>query len=125
MPQGRDSRKQRARLRRQSRRQSVGGCSIKSLPTLEQLERRQLLAGDLLSEPVVDTTPAVISLPTGSSIASQTGVSHDDNALPVVGQAEGESVADLVQFAKELDAAGVIFYGAEWCPACSNQKALF
>ena len=125
MPQGRDSRKQRARLRRQSRRQSVGGCSIKSLPTLEQLERRQLLAGDLLSEPVVDTTPAVISLPTGSSIASQTGVSHDDNALPVVGQAEGESVADLVQFAKDLDAAGVIFYGAEWCPACSNQKALF
>ena len=32
---------------------------------------------------------------------------------------------DLVQFAKNLTAAGVKFYGAAWCPHCTAQKELF
>lgn len=45
------------------------------------------------------------------------------------GQPEGESLQadapDLVAFAKALAASGAKFYGAAWCPRCTDQKALF
>ena len=39
--------------------------------------------------------------------------------------AEGENANDLVAFAKALKQAGVRFFGADWCPFCNQQKALF
>lgn len=39
--------------------------------------------------------------------------------------AEGEPAPDLVAFAKALADAGVIFFGAAWCPHCNEQKQLF
>lgn len=49
----------------------------------------------------------------------------ESSGLPVTTQAEGEAAPDLVRFAKELEAAGVQFFGAAWCPACTEQKELF
>lgn len=79
---------------------------------LETLERRQLLAGDveLLATDGSDDNPPAPAPPA---------------QLVVTGQAEGEAAPDLVQFALDLDAAGVKFYGANWCPACTQQKQLF
>ena len=80
---------------------------------LETLERRQLLAGDvdLLS---TDGEPETADAPAETS-----------NALTPSRQAEGELAPDLVQFAKDLTAAGVEFFGAYWCPVCEQQKELF
>ncbi|WP_419189969.1 Ig-like domain-containing protein [Stieleria marina] len=80
---------------------------------LESLESRQLLAGDV-DLFATDAQPAV------------------DNTLPIqtddLGpsrEAQGESAPDLVQFAIDLRDAGVQFFGAEWCAACTQQKELF
>lgn len=80
---------------------------------LESLEPRQLLAGDI---ELLFTDP---SSPASSAAPAQSG------GLRVVGQAEGESAPDLVQFAKDLADAGVEYFGAAWCPACTEQKQLF
>ncbi|MGI9470361.1 MAG: Ig-like domain-containing protein, partial [Rubripirellula sp.] len=79
---------------------------------LETLEQRQLMAGDLellFTDGVPDT----------SDQAAET------DGLQAAGQGEGELAPDLVQFAKDLVDAGVQFFGAEWCPACTAQKELF
>lgn len=83
---------------------------------LESLEPRQMMAGDVdlwATDGLLDETP----LAGESSSASGT--------LAVTTQAEGEAAPDLVQFAKDLTAAGVKFFGAHWCPACTQQKQLF
>jgi large repetitive protein len=82
----------------------------------EPLERRELMAADFF-----ETTEA-------ASMASGLGQSASSAfvAAPVSGlQGEGEAAPDSVAFAKALTAAGAKFYGADWCPACSQQKALF
>lgn len=79
---------------------------------LESLEQRQLMAGDL-ELLFTDGTPDT------SDQAAQTG------GLQAEGQGEGELAPDLVQFAKDLVDAGVQFFGAEWCSACTTQKELF
>ncbi|QDS86552.1 putative peptidyl-prolyl cis-trans isomerase [Rosistilla ulvae] len=38
---------------------------------------------------------------------------------------EGEAAPDLVAFAKALSDGGVVFFGAAWCPNCTEQKELF
>ncbi|NND99557.1 MAG: tandem-95 repeat protein [Pirellulaceae bacterium] len=81
---------------------------------LESLERRQLLAGDVdlfATDPGVDNTA-------GDTAAVST-------SSDLFGVAQGEQVNDLVQFAQELADAGVIFYGAAWCPVCTQQKEIF
>jgi cyclophilin family peptidyl-prolyl cis-trans isomerase len=40
-------------------------------------------------------------------------------------RAEGEAAPDSVAFAKALTAAGAKLYAADWCPFCTQQKALF
>ena len=81
---------------------------------LETLERRQLLAGDvdLLSTDTTHVQPA-------------NDAAQENLSLIVNGEAQGEPAPDLQQFAIDLADAGVIFYGAEWCPACTQQKELF
>ena len=81
---------------------------------LETLERRQLLAGDVeLLATDASEDPAV------------TNDQVQQSSLEASSQAEGELVNDLVQFAKDLADAGVQFFGADWCPACTQQKELF
>lgn len=79
---------------------------------LESLESRQLLAGDV-ELLFTDNSDQPTSSPAEASTltTSTTG--------------EGEAAPDLVAFANALDAAGVVFYGANWCPACTEQKQLF
>lgn len=78
---------------------------------LEQLESRQMMAGD------------VDMLYTMSSLDS--GTTSNTPALVASTNAEGEAAADLVAFAKALADVGVTYYGAAWCPACTQQKQLF
>lgn len=80
---------------------------------LESLEKRQLLAGD------VD-----LFATDGNSDSQQPAV-ESTTSSEVSSQAEGEPAPDLVQFAQDLLAAGVVYFGAEWCPACTQQKELF
>ncbi len=79
---------------------------------LEQLESRQLMAGDadmLFTDGVVTTAASQASSAVFASTSS----------------AEGEAAQDLVAFAKALRDGGVKFYGAAWCPICTQQKQLF
>lgn len=78
---------------------------------LERLEQRQLMAGDieLMSTDGDNDAPA----------AAQT------SGFQTSSQGEGELAPDLLQFAKDLADAGVVFYGAHWCPACTLQKERF
>lgn len=79
---------------------------------LESLEQRQMLAGD-------------IDLFATDGVNENSGASAETGGLQVAGQAEGEVQPDLVQFAIALGDAGVEFFGAGWCPACTQQKELF
>ncbi|WP_182866243.1 Ig-like domain-containing protein [Rhodopirellula sp. JC639] len=98
---------------------------------LEGLETRQLLAADVS---VVSTD----SMGPFDARVEVAAASTSTSTLTTVSEAEGESAPDLVQFAKDLAAVGrdangnpisgqgqVTFFGAHWCPACSEQKALF
>lgn len=87
---------------------------------LENLETRQLLAGDVS----VISTDLMGPTDTRAEITSFTTSATQSN-LTTVTSAEGEPAPDLVQFAKDLETAGVIFFGANWCPACTEQKQLF
>jgi cyclophilin family peptidyl-prolyl cis-trans isomerase len=88
---------------------------------LEQLEPRCLLAGDILTpvEPVTADAPGYI----GHEFV--TAVDEIDTSLFADAQGEQTDAPDLVQFAKDLASAGVIFFGADWCPNCTDQKQLF
>ncbi len=80
---------------------------------LETLEPRQLLAGDF-------------ELAGARELAWIDRERAEGEAVSLAGhQAEAEPAADLVAFAKALSAAGVKFFGADWCPICNQQKALF
>ena len=83
---------------------------------LESLEKRQLLAGDV--EMLFTDGLSDFSQPAAETASQQSGSQGE-------GEAEGEAAPDLVQFAKDLVAAGVEYYGAAWCPACTEQKQLF
>ena len=85
---------------------------------VEGLERRQLLAGDV----------ELVGIESMGPVRPETEIVATSSASPglvAVTEGEGEPAPDLVQFAKDLASAGVIFYGAEWCPACTEQKQLF
>lgn len=80
---------------------------------LEQLESRQMMAGD-------------VEMLFSSGLADTSSSSSNESAyVATTSTPEGEAAADLVGFAKALTTAGVKFYGAAWCPACTEQKRLF
>ncbi len=60
-----------------------------------------------------------------SSGSADTSSSSDPAIVAMATTPEGEAAPDLVGFAKALTTAGVKFYGAAWCPACTEQKRLF
>jgi thiol-disulfide isomerase/thioredoxin len=82
----------------------------------EPLESRQLMAADFYD---AASLAAASSLPSTAAPAQITSMSTSS----LVG--EGEDAQNLVEFAKALKQAGVKFFGADWCPFCSEQKALF
>lgn len=90
----------------------------------EPLETRQLMAADFFqgaslyaetSGQLNPFVPAVISQKMTTSGLVGEG---EDNG-------EGENGQNLVEFAKALAQAGVRFFGADWCPICTQQKQLF
>lgn len=85
---------------------------------LESLEPRFLLAGDLLSD---GQLPGGSPEPPALVAAAQAPGAESEEL------AEGESdmAIDLVALAKAIAASGAQFFGADWCPACRDQKALF
>src|SRR6056297_857474 len=82
---------------------------------LEGLEQRQLMAGDM----------DLLFTDGNNDISASSVANEQSNSLQATTQAEGESAPNLQQFAKDLTAAGVIFYGAHWCPACTSQSEAF
>ncbi|MCA9126474.1 MAG: tandem-95 repeat protein [Planctomycetales bacterium] len=91
-----------------------GVCSRRSI-LVEPLESRQLLAAD-----------GVLPL-LGSSYSAGPSGSTSGSVLAGEGElsAEGEDANDLVAFAKALADSGTRFFGAAWCPFCTEQKQLF
>jgi cyclophilin family peptidyl-prolyl cis-trans isomerase len=80
----------------------------------EPLENRQLMAADFFSSAGLASEANGLNnylSPSGSQVSTSS--------------AEGEAAPDLVAFAKALRDAGVIFFGADWCPNCVQQKRLF
>ncbi len=91
--------------------------SRKSRPIhFEPLESRQLMAADFYD---AASMAAASSIP-APSVPAQFNTM---NTSGLVG--EGEDAPNLVEFAKALQQAGVRFFGADWCPFCTEQKALF
>ncbi len=82
---------------------------------VEPLEARNLLAADVLVE-AIDLP--VFHQDTDVAIADSPSSTNEDRA-------EGEAAPDLVAFAKALNEAGHVFYGASWCPHCTAMKELF
>jgi hypothetical protein len=57
-----------------------------------------------------------------------TASAHTGDRAPKVAQARAAlsgSTAQQQSLANHLKARGAVFYGAWWCPACTQQKALF
>jgi cyclophilin family peptidyl-prolyl cis-trans isomerase len=81
----------------------------------EPLESRQLMAADFFASAALASETNGLRDFLSPSAAMQTSQSL----------AEGEAAPDLVAFAKSLRDAGVIFFGADWCSQCQQQKALF
>ena len=119
--QRRESLKQTARRVFRSILQSVipAANSRKDRPIhFEPLESRQLMAADFYD---AASMAAASSLPTTNAPAQFNTSAMSTSGL--VG--EGEDAPNLVEFAKALSQAGVRFFGADWCPFCTEQKALF
>ncbi len=92
----------------------------------EPLEGRQLMAADFFSSAAwyANYGPAQDDHSWMYYSSYQAG---DSSSLVAEGEeeGEGEDAANLVEFAKALAQAGVRFYGADWCPLCTEQKELF
>ena len=84
----------------------------------EPLESRQLMAADFYDAASMAAASSLSSTTTPAQVTSSAM-----NSSSLVG--EGENAQNLVEFAKALKQAGVKFFGADWCPFCSDQKALF
>ncbi len=94
-----------------------GGNRIRRQILVEPLETRQLMASDgfmaLLGSSFHDSQP----VPTHSQPVALAGEGELN--------AEGEPANDLVAFARALADSGTRFFGAAWCPFCTEQKQLF
>ncbi|HUP78500.1 MAG TPA: peptidylprolyl isomerase, partial [Pirellula sp.] len=84
----------------------------------EPLESRQLMAADFYD---AASLAVASSLPATNMPAQFSSASMSTEGL----EGEGEDAPNLVEFAKALQQAGVRFFGADWCPFCTEQKQLF
>ncbi len=85
---------------------------------VEPLEHRQLMAADgfmaLLGSSYSEGTSSIPVIPPAQSLVGEGEL-----------DGEGENAPDLVAFAKALTDSGTRFFGAAWCPFCTQQKQLF
>lgn len=89
----------------------------------EPLETRQLMAADFFQDSSTYADSNVHlnpDIPAAFSQQMAFGLFGEGELL-----GEGEGVQNLVEFAKALSQAGVRFFGADWCPICTQQKQLF
>lgn len=86
---------------------------------VEPLETRQLMASDGFM--------ALLGSSYHEIHGSTAPQESDFGSLAGEGESagEGEPANDLVAFAKALTDSGTRFYGAAWCPFCTQQKQLF
>ncbi len=71
-----------------------------------------------------DASPQHDVLVFGGTTAVDPTEVHYVDATPLT-ITDTPAAPDLVQFAKDLAAAGATMFGAAWCPACTQQKELF
>ncbi|MFO0869998.1 MAG: peptidylprolyl isomerase [Pirellulales bacterium] len=84
---------------------------------LEQLDLRYLLAADLAGPTWLEPAPVLL--------AEAPAISELVSAVEV-GEGEDQATAtDLMALARAIAATGTKFYGAAWCPFCTQQKELF
>ena len=96
-----------------------GSANHKARPIrFEPLESRQLMAADFFDAASMAAASTVTTTNTPAQFNSA-----PMSTVGLVG--EGEDASNLVEFAKALQQAGVRFFGADWCPFCTEQKALF
>ncbi len=90
----------------------------------EPLETAKLMAADFFqgASPYMPETSGQLN-PFVPAVFSQ---SMTTSGLVGEGEdnGEGENGQNLVEFAKALAQAGVRFFGADWCPICTQQKQL-
>ncbi len=96
---------------------SAAGNRINRSIQFEPLERRELMATDFFA------STANLAAVAGTSNMAPTAL--QSTVLTSGLHGEGEAAPDLVGFAKALTAANAKFYGADWCPHCTDQKELF
>ena len=91
-------------------------------PQFELLDRRELLAADLLLDsPLVgDTLEVADAAPLTTPVTTYSASGLADGA-----EGEGATATDLMTLARAIAASGTKFYGAAWCPFCTQQKELF
>jgi large repetitive protein len=109
----------RRRLRQSARRRVNNRCQ------LELLESRWLMASDLASWYQASSAEGEGVLVGPVRPLALEGTADTALLSTVAQNAEGEAENDLVAFAEALTAAGVKFFGADWCPFCTDQKELF
>ncbi|WP_153556428.1 Ig-like domain-containing protein [Roseimaritima sediminicola] len=88
---------------------------------LETLEGRQMMAGDV--ELFATGSAETFGNAAASGMAAASEQAQGEAAQGE--EAQGEPQPDLVAFAKLLKDQGVVFYGADWCAFCTEQKELF
>jgi VCBS repeat-containing protein len=109
----------------------IGAVSSSTTPTsndtmtLFTQRMRATQGGNLqFSLDPADQVPQHETLVFGGTTGLQPHQIHfDDDAVIVI--SDTPAAPDLVAFAKALDAAGAVMYGAGWCPHCTAQKERF
>ncbi len=86
---------------------------------VEPLEKREVFAAD----PFLGLLGSAYSIAGDTSAAQSVAMPASEGEDDLVG--EGEDAVDLVAFAKFLSTSSFTFFGADWCPHCKEQKALF
>lgn len=90
---------------------------------VEPLETRQLMAADSFMALLGSSHHALHNTTAPQDTTVSTASAEGEAAATLT--AEGEPAADLVAFAKALTDSGTRFFGAAWCPVCTEQKQLF
>ena len=90
----------------------------------EPLERRELMASDFY-QAASEQSQSLLAQQYAAPAWQIANPIANSRASGLVAEGEATAAQDTVAFAKALSAAGAKFYGADWCPVCTEQKNLF
>ncbi|MEI6527396.1 MAG: peptidylprolyl isomerase, partial [Planctomycetota bacterium] len=90
----------------------------------EPLERRELMASDFY-QAASEQSQSLLAQQYAAPAWQVANPTAQPTTSGLVAEGEATAAQDLVAFAKALSAAGAKFYGADWCPFCTDQKNLF